>query len=118
MRKLLLIAAALAALSTPTLARRVVIMDAARAGQSQGNVVAVRGRADIREDMVHQGTDINLINEKGEVVFIGFITRTNEPTFPQLDGLNGRTVTMYGVIELYHGHPATQLIYKDQLRAS
>ena len=117
MRKLLLIAAALAGLSSPALARRIVIVDATRAGRDQGNLVAVRGRADIHDDTVHQGTDINLVNENGEVVFIGFIPKLNEYAFPQLAGLNGRTVVMYGVIELYRGRPATQLIYADQLRS-
>ncbi len=118
MRKLLLVAAALAGLCVPALARRVAIVDASRAGQSQGNLVAVRGRADIRDDNVHLGTDINLLNARGQVIFTGFIPRLNEYAFPQLAGLNGREVVMYGIIELYRGRPATQLIYTDQLRAS
>jgi hypothetical protein len=30
--------------------------------------------------------------------------------------LNGKMVVMYGVIEIYRGLPATQLITHDQLR--
>lgn len=116
MRKFILAAAALAGLSTPALALRIVIMDAARAGQAQGNLVAVRGRADIHEDVVNQGTDVNLLNDNGKVIFTGFIPRLNEYAFPKAADLNGRTVVMYGIVEFYRGHPATQLIYRDQLR--
>jgi hypothetical protein len=116
MRKFFLIAAALAGLSSPALARRVVIVDAARAGRDQGSLVAVRGRAEIHDDTVHQGTDVNLVNESGRVIFTGFIPRLNEYAFPQLAGLDGQTVVMYGIIELYRGRPATQLTYTDQLR--
>jgi hypothetical protein len=119
MRKLLLLAAALAATATPALAvRRIPIVAAYRAGQAQGNVVAVRGHADIRPDITYQGTDINLVDDNGRVIFVGFIPKLNEYAFPQVAGLNGKTVVMYGVIELYRGLPATQLIYRDQLRGA
>jgi hypothetical protein len=118
MRKLLLAAAALAGLSTPALALRIVVVDAHHAAQSQGNLVAVRGRADVHDDITNQGTDVNLLNDKGQIIFTGFIPKLNEYAFPQATDLNGRTVVMYGIIEMYRGHPATQLIYRDQLRSS
>jgi hypothetical protein len=119
MRKLLLLAVALATTATPALAvRRIPIVAAYRAGQAQGNVVAVRGHADIRPDITYQGTDINLIDDAGRVIFVGFIPKLNEYAFPQVAALNGKTVVMYGVIELYRGLPATQLIYRDQLRGA
>ena len=117
MRKLLLLAVTLAATATPALAvRRITIVAPYRAGQAQGSVVAVRGHAEIRQDNSHPGTDINLVDDKGRVIFIGFVPRLNEYAFPQLENLNGKTVVMYGVIEFYRGVPATQLIYRDQLR--
>lgn len=119
MRKLLFLALGLAAIATPALAtRRIAIVPAALAGRSQGNLAAVRGRAEIQPDIVHQGTDINLRDDNGRLIFVGFIPRLNEYAFPQLAGLNGHTVVMYGVIELYQGVPATQLIYSDQLRGA
>ena len=119
MRKLLLLAVTLAATATPALAtRRIQIVEPYRAGQDQGNLVAVRGRADIRPDNAVQGTDINLVNDQGRVVFIGFVPKLNAYAFPQMEGLNGKTVVIYGIIELYRGVPATQLIYNDQLRGN
>lgn len=120
MRKLVFLALAMAATVTPALCatRHIQIVAPYRAGQAQGNVVAVRGRAQIRPDTVHQGTDVTLINENGHAVFIGFIPKLNEYDFPQLAGLDGKTVVMWGVIEIYQGLPATQLISRDQLRAS
>jgi hypothetical protein len=119
MRKLLVLALGLAVIATPVLAaRRVHIVPAAQAGQSQGNLAAVRGRARIRPDITNQGTDIDLIDANGRVVFVGFIPKLNEYAFPQVAGLDGRTVVMYGIIELYQGVPATQLIFSDQLHGS
>ena len=118
MRKLLL-TLALVAIATPALAtRHIPIVAPYRAGQAQGSVIAVRGHAQIRPDVTNQGTDINLVDDSGRVVFVGFVSRLNEYAFPHMDGLNGKTVVMYGVIELYRGVPATQLLYRDQLRAS
>jgi len=120
MRKLLLLVLAVAATVTPALAvtRHIQIVAPYRAGQAQGNVVAVRGRAEIRPDIVHSGTDVRLVNDEGRVVFIGFIPKLNEYDFPQLADLEGKTVVMWGVIEIYQGLPATQLIAHDQLRAA
>jgi len=117
MRTLLFLAAALVAATVPALAaRRVAVVAPYRAGQSQGSLLAVRGRADIREDNVHSGLDINLVDDAGRVVFVGFIPRLNQYAFPQVESMNGKTVVMYGIIEIYHGVPATQLIFRDQLR--
>lgn len=122
MRQLLLAAALsgaiVATFAVPASGWQVPVVAAYRAGQAQGHVVAVRGRADIRPDMEHQGTDVNLVDDKGHVIFIGFVPKLNEYAFPQLASLNGRNVTMYGVIEIYRGRPATQLINTDQLRGS
>lgn len=107
------VSAAAPADATP---RRIKIVDTRSAGQRQGNLVAVRGRADIHDDPVFQGMDINLIGDDGKVIFIGFIPKLNEYAFPQAASLNGRQVVMYGVIEIYLGLPATQLTFTDQLR--
>ncbi len=119
MRKPVLAALALAVLAAPVpaAARRVAIVTPKRAAQSQGNLVAVRGRIHVEEDTVHMGKDIILRDDKGRIAFIGFIPRLNEYAFPQLSGMDGNVVVMYGVIEIYRGVPATQLIYSDQLRA-
>jgi hypothetical protein len=117
MKSLLLLAAVLAATATPSLAaRRIPVVAAYRAGQAQGSVLAVRGRAEVREDVSHAGLDVILHDETGRMVFIGFIPRLNQYAFPQAESMNGKTVVMYGVIELYRGVAATQLIYTDQLR--
>ena len=119
MRKLLLLAVALAATTTPALAvGHIPIVAPYRAGQAHGSVVAVRGSAEIHPDITYQGTDIDLVDDNGRVTFIGFVPKLNAYAFPQMEGLNGKTVVMYGVIELYLGLPATQLIYGDQLRGS
>ena len=76
----------------------------------------MRGRADIQSDSVHPGMDVNLVDDNGRVVFVGFIPKLNEYAFPQIARLNGKMVVMYGIIELYQGRPATQLINGDQLR--
>lgn len=123
MRKFFLLVAAfmavtLAAIATPALAMRISIVAPYRAGQAQGYLVAVRGRADIRTDSVHQGTDVNLVDDNGRVVFVGFIPKLNAYAFPQAASLNGKMVVMYGIIEIYQGRPATQLINSDQLRGA
>jgi hypothetical protein len=115
-RKAFLFIALLVSLATPCLARRIAVMAPYRAGQAQGSVLAVRGRAEIHPDVTYQGIDVDLVDGNGRVVFIGFIPKLNAQAFPHAKALNGRMVVMYGVIEIYHGLPATQLLYRDQLR--
>jgi hypothetical protein len=115
-RKAFLFAALLVSLATPCLARRIPVVAAYRAGQAQGSVLAVRGRAEIRPDVTYQGLDVDLVDENGRVVFIGFIPKLNVQAFPHAEALNGKMVVMYGVIEIYQGLPATQLLISDQLR--
>lgn len=110
------LALVLAAMPGPAQAARIKIVDTRTAGQRQGNVVAVRGRANIHDDPVFQGVDVDLIGSDGRVQFTGFIPRLNLYAFPQAASLNGKDVVMYGVIEMYLGLPATQLIFRDQLR--
>jgi hypothetical protein len=122
--RFLLPAAALAAALTALLAtatpadaaRRIKLVDPRTAGQRQGNLVAVRGRADIHADPVFQGTDVDIVGSDGRIQFIGFIPRLNEYDFPQAAALNGKQVVMYGIVEIYLGMPATQLTFRDQLR--
>jgi hypothetical protein len=121
MRKFLLLAVALvavtlAAIATPAFALRISVVAPYRASQAQGYLVAVRGRAEIHSDSVHPGTDVNLVDDNGRVVFVGFIPKLNAYAFPQTASLNGKMVVMYGIIEIYQGRPATQLINSDQLR--
>ena len=123
MRKFLLLTAALLALTpaaivTPASALHISIVAPYRASQAQGYLVAVRGRAEIQSDTVYPGTDVNLVDDDGRVVFVGFIPKLNAYAFPQTAALNGKMVVMYGIIEIYQGRPATQLINSDQLRAS
>jgi hypothetical protein len=122
MRKFLLpavtfVALTLAAIATPAFALRISVVAPYRASQAQGYLVAVRGHADIQPDSVHQGTDVNLVDDNGRVVFVGFIPKLNAYAFPQAAALNGKMVVMYGIIEIYQGRPATQLILSDQLRS-
>lgn len=116
MGKAFLSAILLLSLVTPGFARRIPVVAPYRAGQAQGSVLAVRGLAEVHPDVTYQGIDIDLLDEQGHVVFIGFIPKLNAHAFPQAEALNGKMVVMYGVIEIYRGLPATQLIAHDQLR--
>jgi hypothetical protein len=117
--RLVFLALAAALASAPAdAATRIKIVDTRTAGQREGSLTAVRGRAEVHEDQVVQGLDVNIIGRDGRVEFIGFIPRLNQYAFPQAARLNGRQVVMYGVIEFYQGVPATQLVFTDQLRAA
>ena len=37
--------------------------------------------------------------------------------FPDIQSLDGKEVVMYGVMEIYRGLPATQLIFNDQVQS-
>lgn len=123
MRKFLPFAAAviavtLAAFVAPASALHIAVVAPYRASQAQGYLVAVRGRAEIKSDTVYPGTDVNLVDDNGRVVFVGFIPKLNAYAFPQAASLDGKMVVMYGIIEIYQGRPATQLIHSDQLRGA
>jgi hypothetical protein len=79
--------------------------------------MAVRGIAQVRENEQLQGIDVRLLGPDGRVQFVGFIPRLNEYAFPHVKALDGKEVVMYGVMEIYHGHGATQLLYRDQVQA-
>ena len=102
---------------TPAMALPVPVVPAYRAGNLQGHVVAVRGRAQVYTDATLPGTNVNLVASDGRIIFVGFIPKLNEGAFPDVASLNGREVEMYGVVEFFRGHPATQLTVSDQLRA-
>ena len=116
---LTLLAAGLAAgAATPvSAAYRIRIVTPTSALQYQGSVVAVRGRAEVRENMQAQGTDVRLIGADGRIQFIGFIPKLNAYDFPHVAALDGKEVVMYGVIEMFRGRGATQLIFHDQVQA-
>jgi hypothetical protein len=118
MKRLLLAVALAAAIATPVLAApQIRIIAPNRAPQFQGSVMAVRGRAEVRPNEEFQGTDVRLIGPGGRTEFTGFIPLLNMHEFPNVNDLNGREVVMWGVIEIYRGRGATQLIYADQLQA-
>ena len=98
-------------------ARTIRIVAPYRAPQFEGAVVAVRGRAEIRQDSNLQGTEVRLVGADGRIQLIGIISKLNQHAFPDMMALNGREVVMYGVIEMYFATPATQLTYRDQLRS-
>lgn len=104
-------------LATPALAARISIIAPYRAPQFQGSVMAVRGIAQVRENQQLQGTDVRLIGPGGRVLFIGFIPQLNMYAFPHVQALDGKEVVMYGVMEIYEGRGATQLIFRDQVQA-
>jgi hypothetical protein len=81
-RKAFLSALLLLSLVTPGFARRIPVVAAYRAGQAQGSVLAVRGRAEIHPDITYQGIDIDLLDERGHVVFVGFIPKLTPTPFP------------------------------------
>ena len=116
--KRLLLALAAACMATPALAApKVRIIAPYRAGQFQGSVMAVRGKAEVRENSQLQGTDVRLVAPDGHVQFVGFIPKLNKYEFPDVEALDGKEVVMYGVMEIYRGRGATQLIFHDQVQA-
>jgi hypothetical protein len=118
MKRLLLASLLAVSVATPALAARSIpIIAAYRAGQFQGSIIAVRGRAEVRQNMQLQGTDVRLIGANGKIEFTGFIPKLNEYEFPHVAALDGKEVVMYGVIEMYRGRGATQLIFHDQVQA-
>lgn len=118
MKRLLLVTLLAVGVATPVwAAHRIQIVAPVRAMQFQGSVIAVRGRAEVRQNMQAQGTDVRLIGANGRVEFIGFIPKLNEYEFPHVAALDGKEVVMYGVIEMFHGRGATQLIFHDQVQA-
>jgi hypothetical protein len=116
--KQLVLAAALVLLAAPAQAAtmQLKILEPYRAGQEQGSLAAVKGRADIHPDGILPGTDIDLIDNTGRRSFIGFIPKLNEYLFPELAALNGKTVVIYGIIEIYQGLPTTQILNRAQVR--
>ena len=117
MKRLLLAALMAAVAITPAFAVQIRIVSPYRASQFQGSVMAVHGRAEVRHNMQMQGTDVRLIAPDGRVEFIGFIPKLNEYEFPNIQSLDGKEVVMYGVMEIYRGLPATQLIFNDQVQS-
>jgi hypothetical protein len=117
MKRLLLATLVATCVATPVLAATIQIIAPYRAGQFQGSVMAVRGKAEVRPNGQIQGTDVRLISPSGRVEFIGFIPKLNLHEFPNIDALDGKEVVMYGVIEIYRGRGATQLIFRDQIQA-
>ena len=78
---------------------------------AQGNGVIVSGRAQIERSA--QGTNIVIDAGRGPAV-TGFIPFGNEGAFPDLTGLDGRQVTISGVIYWY-GAPKITLTDPRQL---
>ncbi len=117
MKRLLLLSLLALSVATPALAARITIVAPYRATQFQGSVMAVRGMAQVRENQQLQGTDVRLIGPGGRVLFIGFIPQLNMYAFPHVQALDGKEVVMYGVMEIYEGRGATQLIFRDQVQA-
>jgi hypothetical protein len=116
--KKLVLATVLVLLALPAEAAvvQLKILQPYQAGQNEGGLAAVKGRADIHPDGILPGTDIDLIDDTGRRSFIGFIPKLNEYLFPDLATLNGKTVVMYGVIEFYESLPTTQLLNRAQVR--
>ena len=117
MKRLLLLILLAVTVATPALAARIAVIAPYRAPQFLGSVMAVRGKAEIRRNEQLQGTDVRLIGANGRIEFIGFIPMENMHEFPNVQALDGREVVMYGVIELYQGRGATQLLTRDQVQA-
>ena len=116
--RMLILASALILLAVPAQSAvvQLKILQPYQAGQSEGNLAAVKGRADIHPDGILPGTDIDLIDNNGRRSFIGFIPKLNEYLFPDLAALNGKTVVMFGVIEFYESLPTTQILRPAQVR--
>ena len=79
---------------------------------SQGYVSAVRGLAHIEEGA--QGTYIRLEIPGATRTVVGFIPFGDEPTFPKLKDIEGRTVEIAGVVEL-DGGPMIVMTDPNQL---
>ena len=79
----------------------------------QGNSVTVGGRAHIYRGA--EGTFINIENPRLTRSISGFISFGDEPTFPGLSDLNGRSVEISGVV-YSDGRPLILMYDPDQLK--
>jgi hypothetical protein len=117
MKRLLLMSLLAVGIATPSLAAGIKIIAPYRATQFEGSVMAVRGVAEVRENQQFHGTDVRLRGPNGRIEFIGFIPMENRHEFPHVQGLDGREVVMYGVMEIFQARGATQLLHHDQVQA-
>lgn len=116
MKRLLLLALLITGIATPVLAAQIRVIAPYRAPQFQGSVMAVRGMAQVRPNEQLQGTDVRLIGPNGQIEFTGFIPKLNMHRFGHVQALDGREVVLVGVMEIYRGRGATQLIFSEQVR--
>jgi len=79
----------------------------------QGNAVTISGRAHIQR--AAQGTFINIENPRLSRDVAGFISFGNEPTFPGLAQLDGRTVEITGAV-VVDGRAVIEMNDPHQLR--
>lgn len=79
---------------------------------AQGSVSVVRGRAHVEEGA--QGTYIRIENPGATRSVAGFIPFGDEPTFPGLSDIDGRTVEIAGVVVL-DGQPLIIMTDPNQL---
>lgn len=79
----------------------------------QGNAVTIGGRAHVLR--AAQGTFIEVENSHLSRQVAGFISFGNEPTFPVLSQLDGRTVEITGTVVL-DGRAVIEMNDPNQLR--
>ena len=82
---------------------------------SQGTATTIRGSAHIERGA--EGTYIELANPDGGRRVFGYISFSDEPTFPGVMELNGRNLEISGVMVL-SGRAMIVLTDPDQLRVS
>jgi DNA/RNA endonuclease YhcR with UshA esterase domain len=81
--------------------------------EASGNVGAcmtVEGRATLSPSQGRLGTDINLGDGNGFVVYVA-----NEGSLPDLHSLDGQTVDVTGVVLMDRGRPAIQLSNPEKI---
>ncbi len=79
----------------------------------QGNAVTISGRAHVQRSA--EGTFIDVENPHLSRQISGFISFGDEPSFPMLSRLDGRTVEITGSVVL-DGRALIQIYDPDQLR--
>ena len=85
----------------------------AQARGHEGECFSVEGQAEIHDDPLRPGMDIELAN--GANHFIGFIPVEDEAQFPALRRYQGRLVDVTGVIQFYLGEPEIKMMNAHQL---
>jgi hypothetical protein len=111
--KLLIPAAVLVLLALPAGADVLQPISPHQALANKGECVSVEGTASVRSDPQRPGFDLDLDGKDSSA--FGYILPQNKAQFPDLDSLNGRHVTITGVVQFYLGRAEITMTTARQL---